>query len=188
ETRSLAKSVPTRAQDLLTWYAGRFEVQDLKVLIRALHHDMPLDEAWAAMTLRPSDSPRVARLEPARSLAEVVDAIGADPYGRALANAWERYQLEHRQFYLEVALDLAYQQGLVDRIEALGGPDRADAEALLGRWLALANLLTAVRYRAMAGVSPEEVVNFCLHRDFGGGLAMVQRVAVGAKVWDEAAD
>src|SRR5690606_29812865 len=31
ETRSLAKSVPTRAQDLLTWYAGRFEVQDLKV-------------------------------------------------------------------------------------------------------------------------------------------------------------
>lgn len=187
ETRSLAKNVPERASDLLTWYAGRFEVQDLKVLIRALHHDRALDEAWAAMTLRPADSPRMARLEPARSLAELVDALAADPYGRALTNAWERYDLERRPFYLEVALDLAYQRGLVDRIEELGGRDREDAEALLGRWLARANLLAAVRYRAMAGVSPEEVVNFCLHRDFGGGLAMVQRVAVGAKVWDEAA-
>jgi len=187
ETLSLADSVPPRARELLRWYARRFEVQDLKLLIRALHHGRAYPEALAASTLDLANDPDLAGLPQARSPGALVSALAGTPFGRALDLAWERYRAERRPFYLEVALDLAFGRGLVERIEALPGADRADATALLGRWVARGNLLAAARYRALAGVSPEEVVNFTLHRDLGGGLAMVQRVAAGASVIDEAA-
>jgi len=187
ETLALADSVPPRAGEALRWYARRFEVQDLKMLIRALHHDRAYAEALAATTLDLGAAPGLAGLQRVRSPAALVGALAGTPFGRALDLAWARYRSEGRPFYLEVALDLAFGRGLVERIEALPGADRADATLLLGRWVARTNLLAAVRYRALAGVSPEEVVNFTLHRDLGGGLAMVQRVASGAPVAAEAA-
>lgn len=187
ETRSLADALPTRGRDLLRWYASRFEVQDLKRSIRALHHGRPVDEAVEAWTREAGDDPIVTELAGVRSLDALRRAMSSRPYGKALDDAWDRFRAERRPFFLEVALDLAFQQGLVSRIEALGRGDREDAEALLGRWLARSNLLAAVRYRALAGMRPEEVVNFCLHEDFGGGLAMVQRIAAGAPVHAEAA-
>lgn len=187
ETLSLAERVPTGAAETLRWYASRHDVQDIKLLVRALHYGRPLDQAREGMTVHALDGREPASWTQARSLRALIEALEGTPYGRALANAWERYQADDRPFYLEVALDLAFGRGLVKRIEALSGSDARDAEWLLGRWLARTNLLSAVRYRALAGIRPEEVVNFCLHRDFGGGLAMVQRVAAGASVRDEAA-
>jgi vacuolar-type H+-ATPase subunit C/Vma6 len=187
ETRSLADDVPERAGELLRWYASRFLVHDLKLQVRALHYGRPPTEARSAMTHDPERDEGARAWFHARSVADLVDALAGTPYGRALANAWERYRAEDRPFYLEVALDLAFWRGLVQRIDDLGGRDGADAEWLLGRWLARTNLLAAARYRRLAGVRPEEVVNFCLHRDFGGGLAMVQRVAAGAEIRTEAA-
>jgi vacuolar-type H+-ATPase subunit C/Vma6 len=187
ETMALAASVPPAAQELLEWLADGALVQDLKLLVRALHHGHPIDLVWPATTLADRDDPTLAGLAQVRSLAALVAALERTPFGRALADAWDRARQERRPFYLEVALDLAYQRGLIARIEALSGADRADAVELLGRALARENLIAAGRYRALSGVSPEEVVNFCLHRDFGGGLAMVQRVATGASLRDEAA-
>lgn len=187
ETVSLADDVPSSARDVLRWHASRYDVQDIKLLVRALHYGRSLEQARAAMTVHAQDGPDAADWTQARSLRALLEVLEGTPYGRALTNAWERYQAENRPFYLEVALDLAFGRGLVKRIEALSGGDARDAEHLLGRWLARTNLLAALRYRALAGIRPEEVVNFCLHRDFGGGLAMVQRVAAGASVRDEAA-
>ena len=188
ETRGLAKLLPPRARDLVDWYATAALVQDLKLLIRALHFERSLTDALAATTRIRAEHPVAQELARSRTMEALLQGLGRGPYAHALGQAWERYRLEGRAFYLEIALDLTFGRGLVDRIEALGGADRADAVALLGRPLARGNLLSAVRYRALAGVSPEEIVNFCLHRDLGGGLAMVQRVAAGASLWAEAAN
>ena len=187
EAVALAASVPPRARELVLWHADAALVQDLKLLVRALWYGHALEAVWSATTLPDREDDAYADVEGVRSVPALIAALERTPYGRALADAWERARQEGRPFYLEVALDLAYQRGLVARIEALPGGDREDAKELLGRALARANLIAAGRYRSLAGVSPEEVVNFCLHRDFGGGLAMVQRVAVGASLRDEAA-
>jgi vacuolar-type H+-ATPase subunit C/Vma6 len=187
ETVALAASVPPRARDLLAWHADAAVVQDLKLLLRALWHGHPLASVWPATTLPDREDAAYADLEGVRSIPALIATLDRSPFARPLADAWDRARQEGRPFYLEVALDLAYGRGLVARIEALSGGDREDAKALLGRALARANLIAAGRYRSLAGVSPEEVVNFCLHRDFGGGLAMVQRVAIGASLRDEAA-
>ncbi|MFN2322616.1 MAG: V-type ATPase subunit [Trueperaceae bacterium] len=187
EAVALAASVPPTARELLLWHANAAVVQDLKLLVRALWHGHSLEAVWSATTLSDREDDAYADVEGVRSVPALIVALERTPYGRALADAWDRARQEGRPFYLEVALDLAYQRGLVARIEALSGGDREDAKQLLGRALARSNLIAAGRYRSLAGVSPEEVVNFCLHRDFGGGLAMVQRVAVGASLRDEAA-
>ena len=186
EAVALAASVPPRARELLLWYADAALVQDLKLLVRALWHGHALEAVWSATTLPDREDEAYVDVAGVRSVPALIVALERTPFGRALADAWDRTRQEGRPFYLEVALDLAYQRGLVARIEALGGGDREDAKELLGRALARGNLIAAGRYRSLVGVSPEEVVNFCLHRDFGGGLAMVQRVAVGASLHEEA--
>jgi len=188
ETVTLAAGLPPRAQELLVWLAERALVEDLKLLLRALHHGRPVGGVWPATALVDRNDPTLAGLAHVRSVGALVTALVGSPFGRALADAWDhRTRNGTHPFYLEVALDLAYQRGLVARIDGLAGADRKDAIALLGRSLALENLIAAGRYRASSGVSPEEVVNFCLHRDFGGGIAMVQRVAAGGSLRDEAA-
>lgn len=187
EVVALAASVPPRARELLLWHAEAATVQDLKLLLRAAWYDHPFETVWPATTLAGREDALYADVATARGVPGLLAALERTPFGRPLADAWERARQERRPFYLEVALDLAWQRGLVARIEALSGADRDDAKALLGQALARANLIAAGRYRALAGVSAEEVVNFCLHRDFGGGLAMVQRVALGASLRDEAA-
>jgi V/A-type H+-transporting ATPase subunit C len=187
EAVGLAASVPPRARELVLWHADAALVQDLKLLVRALWHGHALEAVWSATTLPDREEATYADLANARRVPALIAALERTPFGRPLADAWDRARQEGRPFYLEVALDLAYQRGAVARIEALSGGDREDAKELLGKALARANLIAAGRYRSLAGVSPEEVVNFCLHRDFGGGLAMVQRVAIGASLRDEAA-
>ena len=187
EAVALAASVPPRARELVLWHADAALVQDLTLLVRALWHGHSLESAWSATTLPDREDAPYPDLVHVRSVPALIAALERTPFGRALADAWDRTRREGRPFYLEVALDLAHQRGLVARIEALSGGDREDAKDLLGGALARGNLIAAGRYRSLAGVSPEEVVNFCLHRDFGGGLAMVQRVAVGASLRDEAA-
>jgi vacuolar-type H+-ATPase subunit C/Vma6 len=186
ETIELADDVPRRGAELLRWYAGRFRVHDLKLWIRALHYGRPATEALDGTTLEVEDDPSVRAWTKARTVPELVAAVGDTLYGRALANAMERYQNENRPFYLEVALDLTFGRGLLARIEALGGSDAADAERLLGRWLARTNLLAAARYRLLAGIRPEQIVAFTLHKAYGGGLAAVQRIAAGGELAAEA--
>jgi len=98
----------------------------------------------------------------------------------------ERYQQERRLFYLEIALDLFYFQKLVRLIESQSGKDAADARRFLGRWIAVQNLLWAYRYRIYGRMTPEEIINYTLHRAFAAGLDTVRRVALGSPLAVEA--
>jgi vacuolar-type H+-ATPase subunit C/Vma6 len=180
-TNVLARSVPPQAAELLRWHARRFEVRDLKTLLRTLHARPRGDAPAPPLDTLP------AALRTARTVREAVAAAHGTPFGSALAQAHEQAGRLRRSFPFEIALDLAYGHGLVRRIEDLAGSDRHDALTLLGLPLARRNLASAARYRAMPGVRPEEVVSFTLHRDFGGGLAAVQRLAAGGRLVDEAA-
>jgi hypothetical protein len=48
------------------------------------------------------------------------------------------------------------------------------------------NLLWAYRYRIYGRMTPEEIINFTLHRAFAAGLDMVRRVALGSPLAVEA--
>jgi len=120
------------------------------------------------------------------SISGVIDRIRESPFARPLEHAMERYQKEKRLFYLEIAVDLFYFQKLVRLIEAQSGRAAADARRFLGRSIAVQNLLWAYRYRIYGRMTPEEIINYTLHRAFAAGLDTVRRVALGSPLAVEA--
>lgn len=184
---ALVRYLPSASRELLRWYNRRFEVENLKGVLRAVHYR--LDPARAAASLVPlgAGSMRWERLMEAGSIDAVIDQLRGSPFARPLENAMERYQQERRLFHLEIALDLFYFQKLVRLIESLGGQDAAGARRFLGRSIAIQNLLWAYRYRIYGRMTPEEIINYTLHHAFEAGLDTVRRVALGSPAAVEAA-
>jgi hypothetical protein len=126
--------------------------------------------------------------EAQRSLARILEAERA-ARGRLDEAAEEAHEREPEGGtpYLELALDLSFHRRLVALVDDVGGADRSDAIRLVGLPLARANLAAAARCRATASIRPEEIVSFTLHRDFGGGVRALQRIAAGGRLAPEAA-
>ncbi|HUA19185.1 MAG TPA: V-type ATPase subunit [Bryobacteraceae bacterium] len=178
--QALIRFLPRSARELLAWYNRRFEIENLKTVLRAIHYHLERKRAVASLIPLRSARLRWEALAEAGSVAAVIEQIRDSPYAAPLENAMERYQQEGRLFFLEVALDLFYFQRLVRLIEAQSGRDAADARRFLGRWIAVQNLLWAYRYRIYGRMTPEEIVNYSLHHAFSAGLETVRRVALGA--------
>jgi len=190
--RSLLRFMPPGPRDLLAWRWRRFELDNLKTVLRAVKRQVDPERARA--TLVPlgeaSAIPWEVLLE-ARSVSAVVDRLTDTFYGRALEPALDRYHREDRLFVLEVRLDLVYFRRLLEKIEGLGGQDRKEAERFLGIMIDSQNVLWAFRYREYYGLSPEEILNYSLHRGVKVDVSTIRRVAQGASllavmqdVWD----
>ncbi len=174
----------TRA--LLAAYARRFELANLKTVLRARHHGVPWERSVVVMIpLKRSSLPWRTLLE-ASSMEAVARLLEGTPFARPLLTVLEQHG-DATPFRFEVALDLAYFQELVRRIERLTGRDGERARTFLGDWIEVENLEWAFRYRRLAGLTPEETVNYTLHRAFGAGLDAVRRVVMGSTVAEEAA-
>jgi V/A-type H+-transporting ATPase subunit C len=185
--RALVRFLPRGAGELVAWYNRRFEIENLKTVLRAVHYGLDPSRARASLIPLRATGWRWDQLIESGSIAAVIDQIRESPYARPLENAIERYQQEQRLFYLEIALDLFYFQKLVRLIESQSGKDAADARRFLGRSIAVQNLLWAYRYRIYGRMTPEEIINFTLHRAFTAGLETVRRVALGSPLEVEAA-
>jgi V/A-type H+/Na+-transporting ATPase subunit C len=184
--RAVARFLPRGSRELVAWYNERFAIENLKTVLRAVHYH--LDRARALSSLIPlRETPwQWEALLEAGSVAAVVDQIGDSHYARPLEQAMDRYQQERRLFYLEVAIDLFYFQQLVRLIESQSGADKTDARQFLGRWIEVQNLLWAYRYRIYGRMTPEEIINYTLHRAFAAGLDTVRRVVLGSPLMMEA--
>ena len=183
---ALVRFLPRGPGELLAWYNRRFEIENLKTVLRAVHYQLePARTVASLIPIRP-DGRRWEALVHGGSIPAVLEQIRESPYARPLENAMERYQQERRLFHLEIALDLFYFQRLVQLIESQGGKDAADARRFLGRWIAVQNLIWAFRYRIYGRMTPEEIINYTLHRAFQAGLDTVRRVALGSPLAVEA--
>lgn len=185
--RALVRFLPPSAADLVGWYNRRFEMENLKTVLRAIHYGLDPSRARASLIPIRATSVRWDLLIEAGSIAAAIDQIRESPYARPLDHAMERYQQDRRLFYLEIALDLFYFQKLVLFIESQRGEDAADARRFLGRSIAVQNMLWAYRYRIYGRMTPEEIINFTLHRAFEAGLNTIRRVALGSPLAIEAA-
>jgi len=183
---ALGRFLPHGSRELVAWYNRRFEIENLKTVLRAIHYRLDRRRALDSLIPVRSSPWRWEALLEAGSVSALIDQIRESPYSRVLEQAMERYQHEQRLFYLEVAVDLFYFRRLVLLIESQKGEEAVDARSFLGRWISVQNLLWAFRYRVYGRMSPEEIINYTLHRAFGAGLDTVRRVALGAPLRSEA--
>lgn len=176
-----ARLLNGNARDLLQWYWRRFELDNLKTILRAVHYG----KAWSTVAPILIDLAGHSAL-PWRTLAEagsvsaLIDRLPDGSYARALDHARERYQREQSLFVLEAALDLMYSRRLQKLIEALHGRDRREADTYLGFQLDAQTLLWAYRFRDYAHLSPEEILNYTLHQGLRVDAEVVRAIALGA--------
>ena len=185
-TQALARFLPGRSRELVAWYNRRFEIENLKAVLRAIHYRVDARRARAALIPIEGSRVRWEGLLEVGSVGAVIERLRGSPYARPLENAMERYQQEGRLFPLEIALDLFYFQKLVRLMESLSRKEAAGARRFLGRSIAIQNLLWAYRYRIYGRMTPEQIINYTLHRAFEAGLDTVRRIALGAPLAVEA--
>ncbi|UCH25949.1 MAG: V-type ATPase subunit [Trueperaceae bacterium] len=186
ELYTLTHSLHSGPRDLMRWYARKFELDNLKTVLRTLsYRQLP---GRAEEVLLPLEPPTLAwsRLLEVASVQALIAELRDTPYAAPLTDALERYLQEGSPFYLEVSIDLGYFQHLVRLMNRLDGQDRRWAERLLGSWIDLQNLLWAYRYRVYARLSPEEIVNYTLHHAVRIDVDAVRRAATGSPLWREA--
>jgi V/A-type H+-transporting ATPase subunit C len=176
-----ARLISGKAHDLLIWHWRRFELDNLKTVLRMVHYQAPGATIEPAMLdlIAPAGS-QWKMLAESGSIAALADHLPDGPNKRVLLQALPRYQRERSLFVLEVSLDLAHGKRMYEFIDTLRGRDRQDAEASLGFQLDVQNLLWAYRYRIYAQLAPEEILNYTIHHRRRVSVDVIRKIALGA--------
>lgn len=188
-SRAPFKFLQGQPRALLEWLWRRFDLDNLKILLRAIATQTPAGQIRSSLLplADGSDLPW-GRLAGARSIPALIEQLDATYagsfYAQALQPALNRYRREGALFLLEISLDLAYYRQLLELVNQLGGRDRQAAGRFVGTMIDAQNLLWAFRYRDNFGLSPEEILSYTLQRKLKVDSQVVQQVAAGAPLID----
>ncbi len=157
ELSVLIRPASGAARDLLAYWAHRFELNNLKVLIRGKMAEQPQDKIEAQLL----DMGRFASL-PVRELlqcdtsAELLRRLEQTPYGEIARQARHLLEQGEALFALDATLDRRYFAGLFRRGRALGGTSGQHARAIIGSIIDRVNLVWLLRYRFAYNLPPAQ--------------------------------
>lgn len=161
---------------LLAWILARFQVENLKVLLRGSFTQTPSDVLQAHLVVLPLDlvlDPQL--LAAARSPEEFIQRL---PKGilRARAEAMIGiYRDQLKPFFLEAVLDSGYFQELLARAERLAGQDEELIKAMVIQEADIFHLMLVVRGKFHYGLAPELLLP--LHLE-GAGISRARFAAM----------
>ncbi len=142
--------------DLVGWTLVRFQVEDLKVLIRACLKKIPLEEAYRHLVALPKElALNIRSLAGAESPEDFVRLVPKGLFRESLKKALEIYRDYPRPFFLEAALDCGYFQGLMGRMESLPRGDRECVRALVCQEVDILHLMLVTRGKFHYGLTRE---------------------------------
>ena len=142
----LAEMCPGGAKNFLELYAKKYDIDNLKTIIKAIHQDLPPDEI--RNFLMPSVSrtdEELTELIIAESITQLYEALNDDIIKSAILGAMEAYNETGSTLPIELALDQVFYTQLWDALSTLGKGDREWASNLLGMRIDLLNVLSILR-------------------------------------------
>jgi V/A-type H+-transporting ATPase subunit C len=159
----IRQHLPERLAPLGGWMMRRYQVENLKVLLRAWKAREPL------ASIRPFLAPLPADLaldpEPFLKVSHVGDFILLVPEDglRAIARKGApQYALSDDTFFIEAALDAGYYAGLLEQQARLPAAHRHGTEGLIRLEVAAYNLLSVFRFKLSYALPYEKVLPFLL--------------------------
>ncbi|MBN1874565.1 MAG: V-type ATPase subunit [Anaerolineae bacterium] len=180
---TVVTSIPAAARALITQLYRRYEVDNLKALIRGVETGLGWDRVryflfpLESLTILPAE-----KILEAESVGTAVERLHDTPYYDTLTHAMQRYTAEQSLFPLEVALDLAYWRELWQDVNQLSYTDRVWAQQVVGMLLDVTNLMWAIRYRVNHKLSEEEIVNYTLPVGYQVHDEDIRAIAAGADI------
>jgi V/A-type H+-transporting ATPase subunit C len=179
----LVPLVPRLARFLMIQLYRRYEVDNLKALMRGIERGTPWEQVrYVLFPLGSFTTLDAERLMEAEGVGATIERLRDTPYYDTLSHAIKRYTAEGSLFPLEVALDLDYWRTLWRDIDHLTGTDRAQARRIVGSLLDATNLMWAIRYRVNHHLSEEEIINYTLPFGYRVHDEDVRAIAAGADV------
>lgn len=175
--KALLRWLPKTEGNFLREYLLRHEIENLKLLIRAVHGHVSW-ERIASYIVHLGDVGTLDLRELARAddVPAFVARLAGSRYATAANSALHRLP-SAGPFALEVALELDYYERLWHATDALRNSDAARARAILGVLYDILNLGWIARYRDVWQLSPEEILNYTLRQGRWVTLDVRRRLA-----------
>ncbi len=180
---TIIHSVPSHTRPLAIQVFRRFEIDNLKALLRGIVTGSTWDQIQDILFPMGSFGvlPAQKMLE-AGNVEAAVELLSQTPYYDTLSNALKRYSEEQSLFPLEVALDLNYWHKLWAGVNQLPSGDRTQALRIVGPMVDMTNLMWAIRYRVYYHLSEEEVINYTLPIGYHVRDEDIRAIAAGADI------
>ena len=180
---SVIRSAPASTRPLLFHLYRRFEVDNLKAVLRSIKTGASWDRVQ--FVLFPSGTLSTLPLQAmtgSDSIEAAVEQLHETPYYETLNHALSRYTAEQSLFPLEVALDLYYWRELWGEVNQLRGLDHTQSLRIVGLLLDMNNLMWAIRYRVFHELSEEEIINYTLPFGYQVQDQDIRAIAAGADI------
>lgn len=140
----------------------RYEVEDLKLFIRALERNEDLEGMLSHMVIMGvSNTFDYKKLSQSRNLEEIVEALAGTQY-QELVRYYMNEEPRRRIFYMEMNLDRDYFKKLNAQVDKLDKSDQKPLREILGKNTDILNLQWIYRGRKFYGLGPEELLNYTL--------------------------
>jgi V/A-type H+-transporting ATPase subunit C len=158
ETRVLIRPLSGPARTFLTFWTARFEISNVKTLLRSkLTGERP-----AAVLARLTPMGTFGRLDNqdlahAEDVSELLRRLEAGPYASIVRHARRAFEQNHDPFILDAALDHGYYEGLTLRAQPLESTAGAPFHSLMANLIDRINLVWLLRYRFNYKLPPAQV-------------------------------
>jgi V/A-type H+-transporting ATPase subunit C len=158
ETRILLRPLEDQGRQFLLYWIGRFEVSNVKSLIRA----KMAGDSQSVTASRLLDLGYFARLDAndlmhAEDVAELLRRLERTAYAGIVRNARQAFEESHDPFILDATLDRAYYDGLIRRARAIEMETGSGFDRLMAELVDRINLVWLLRYRFNYGLPPAQV-------------------------------
>lgn len=172
ELAILLRPLSGAAREFLFFWAHRFDILNLKAIIRGRLRGVAQDEiASNLFDIPPFTTLALDQLLRTENVQELLRQLEAGRYADIAGPARRAFEEKHDLLAVDATLDQRYYAGLRARADKLAGTDRDEALWMVGTQIDHLNLAWIVRYRFAYGLSPSETYYLLiphgrsLHRD-----------------------
>ncbi|HEX8978330.1 MAG TPA: V-type ATPase subunit [Parasulfuritortus sp.] len=177
EAQILLRPLAGAARQFLLYWIGRFEVSNVKSLIRA----KMAGESAAATAGRLLDMGDFSHLDAealmrVEDVAELMRRLELTPYAGIVRNARQAFEESNDPFILDATLDRAYYDGLIKRAHAVEEEAGPGFGRLMADLIDRTNLVWLLRYRFNYGLPPAQVYYLLLTPGYRLTPALLRRL------------
>lgn len=157
ELAVLLRPLAGPARDFLSFWAHRFDILNLKAIIRGRLRGLPVEAISRNLfDMPPFTTLPLDQLLRTENVQELLRQLEAGRFADVAGPARRAFEESHDLLAVDATLDQRYYAGLHSRTQKLDDNDRAEVMRLVGTLIDHLNLAWLVRYRFAYGLSPSE--------------------------------
>lgn len=148
DAQSIIRSLSGHERDFFIFWIRRFELQNIKTILRGKSLQRPKEQILAELTPQNQFSILpIDKLLNADNITEILNQLEKTPFASIASYGSKNFAQKRDVFTIETAINHQYFTVLNDKLEYLSDEDQALLQPLLGRIIDQTNLIWLLRYR-----------------------------------------